>query len=96
MLGYVLGVGVPVLAAGCCGGGLRDREERPGLSHARHSRFQPAPVDPPQGTAERHSQGGGVSGKAWVRTGRKHFAAVARETSKEKMGEKQPCRHPGL
>ncbi|KAK4823439.1 LOW QUALITY PROTEIN: hypothetical protein QYF61_002125 [Mycteria americana] len=39
-----------VLAAGGLQGGLC--EERPGLPCAGHSRFQPAPTDPPQGMAE--------------------------------------------
>ena len=83
MLGYVVGVGVQVLAAGHRRGGLCAREERPGLPCARHSRFQPAPMDPPQGTAEPLSQDGGVSGKVCVRKGRKHCAAIEREVRKK-------------
>lgn len=37
-------------------------EERLGLPRARHSRFQPHPTHPLQGTAEPHSQGGGILG----------------------------------
>lgn len=35
-------------------------EEQTGMPHARHSRFQLAPMDPPQGRAEPHSQDGGL------------------------------------
>ncbi|KAK4823432.1 hypothetical protein QYF61_002118 [Mycteria americana] len=48
----------PGLWAGCWQQGLQGsvREERPGLPCAGHSRFQPAPMDPLQGTAEPSSQ----------------------------------------
>ncbi|KAK4823236.1 hypothetical protein QYF61_000096 [Mycteria americana] len=54
------GAGTQALAAGLQGGLC---EERPGLPRAGHSRFQPAPADPPQGTAEPRSHGGAASGK---------------------------------
>ena len=41
-------------------------EERLGLPHAGHSRFQPAPTNPPQGTAEPLSQDGSASRKTYL------------------------------
>lgn len=54
------------------GSGLRGGvyEQRPGLRHARHSRFQPAPSNPPERTAEIHIYNGGTLEKACVRKGK--------------------------
>ncbi|KAK4830272.1 hypothetical protein QYF61_009365 [Mycteria americana] len=57
----VRGGGAQVSVPGGLRGGLC--EERPGLPRAGHSRFQPAPTDPPQGTAEPLSHDGSASGK---------------------------------
>jgi len=54
-----------VLAGRGCRDGLS--EERPGLARARHRWFQPAPMDPPQGTVEPLSQDGGTSGNKSLR-----------------------------
>lgn len=61
----LLGVGAQVLAVAGCMGGFH--EERSGLPHAGHSRFQMPPTDPLQPL----SQDGGASGEAYLRKGRK-------------------------
>lgn len=50
--------------AGCSGSLC---EEQPGLPHAGHSEFQPAPTRPPQGTAQPLRQGDGALEKAYLR-----------------------------
>ena len=62
-----MGVGVKVLVKGGCRGGLCEEGAVQGLPRAVHSQFQPAPMDPPQGTAEPLSQDHDASGKTHLR-----------------------------
>jgi len=54
-------------------------EERPGLPHARHSHFQLAPTDPPEGMTEPLSQDGGASGKKCLRKFKTSCSSVRSE-----------------
>ena len=63
----VLSEDAQVLAVEAC------REKRSGLSRAGHSRFWLAPMDPPEGTAEPLSQGGGTSVEKHLRKSKKHW-----------------------
>ena len=63
-----------------------------GLPHARHSQFQPAPMDPPQGTAETISQAGSASLKTYLRQGRK---CQAKKGGGNKKSAKQQREHQG-
>lgn len=61
-----------------------------GLPHARHSQFQPVPVDPPQSIAETISQAGSDSLKTDLRWGRK---CQSKEGGGNKKVEKQQREH---
>ena len=61
-----MGVGFKVLGAGRAAG-VASVKRGQGLPYARHNWFQPAPTDPPQGTAEPLSQDGGALEKAYLR-----------------------------
>lgn len=63
-------------------------EERPGLSHARHSCLQPAPAK--LGIAEPCSQGGGTSGKACIQKGQKPLCSNCGRDEWEKHERNSP------
>lgn len=62
----ILDAGAQVLALGGCKEVLC--EEGLGLPCARYNRFQPAPMDPQEDTAEPLSHGWGTTGKVKCRT----------------------------
>lgn len=92
----VWGVRSKVLAEGGCKGGLC--EERPELLYSGHSWYQPAPADPPQGTAESLSQDGASSGKMYFRKGERADRQKRRESRSWVdiwllVKANLPCRH---
>lgn len=72
---------------GFWGGGCRGslREERLGLPHAWHSKFQRAPLNPMQGTAEPLSRAGGTSA-IMFKKGQSTAQAVRSEGRKKVWG----------
>ncbi|KAK4825791.1 hypothetical protein QYF61_002375 [Mycteria americana] len=83
-----LGVSAQALAVGAAGAAsVRRGRGCPMPDTAGSSRFQSAPRDPPQGTAETVSQGGGASVITYLRKDKKSCAAAVREKRKKTMGE---------
>lgn len=73
------------------GTGVASVRRGQGLSHAAW--FQPAPMDPPQGTAESLSQDSASSGKTSLRKSRTCHAG--REGENKRNDEKQQGKHQG-
>lgn len=86
-----LAVGVPLWVSALSGGCRHFCVERPRLPRARYSRFQPAPANPPQGTAHLISQPSGASGKTFLRKDETLHGSEEWGTN----CEEQPCEHWG-